>query len=250
MSGNSFVNYQLSVSAEGTDNTSTTLIGNGHHYTEIGTCTSAAYACLLPDHPSIGQEYTVRNAGAWYCQLFPSIPGAGSSTIDGATSYILGNNKSSVKLICLSSTYTAGSGGNPAVVWHVAKRSGKAKITVASAVTLPASIEFKSQVNLSQASAYTLTLPDPTGVEGMELDVVLEVAGSNAVVITGGATLMNAIVIHNNATNNMAAQQGYDQINFVSGTSVVGDRASLISDGVRWSCLAYSGADGGITVST
>lgn len=100
---------------------------------------------------------------------------------------------------------------------------------------------------LDNASGFTATLPDPQ--LGLRFKFVVKTAPTTDYVIAtnGGENVMYGTYL------DIVGEQVYfsaqDQINFVASTSVISDNLIVECDGTNWQCLAFSGANGGITTA-
>ena len=100
---------------------------------------------------------------------------------------------------------------------------------------------------LNLAGGFTSTLPAPA--LGLEYTFIVSTAPTTAYVITttSGNNLLYGTYL--DIVGELVYFSAQDTLNFVASTSLVGDRLEVESDGTNWYCKAFSGADGGITVS-
>jgi len=193
--GNPLVEADIGITANGTTNASTAVLHS--FYNEIDTSTSAAYACVLPLQPVLGQKYKLKNNGAYQVLVFPADPSSGSSTIDGGASFCLANNGASVTFVAMSETLS--SGDNHIIAWHSFNMSGHGIISTAASITLLACPKFKMNVVALGAAAITVTLPTPVGNGGMIVDVIksgLAGVGGQDITVSSTASLVDASLIN------------------------------------------------------
>ena len=237
------VHSNLALTANGTTNASTTVIGASSVFNEITTCTSAAYAVVLPEHPR-AQLYHIVNKGAYPALIFPHSDG--TSTIDGGASFMLGNNGCSVSFF--PAALGAAASNAKDVTWRSVSKTGKSVIAADDDLTLLASVNYDTIVNITQSSAFTITLPAPAAANaGMKVLFNLAVVGAYTVDIQGGAAgKVTGTLLNDSATGTQADHiEGVAQlsIDFDSG-AVVSDRVEALSDGVQWGVLAVSSGTG------
>ena len=226
-------NISIGLTANGTTSASTQILGQNAFYAQLSTCTSAAHGIVLPKHPQLGVPYCIKNDGAWTALVFPH-PG-GTSTIDAATSFCLANNGSEASFVAVQSTPITANADN--LTWHSFGKSGRSVITTTGAVTLSPSKHYDTQVNVSQAAAYAITIPDPEDAVGMKVEVVCEVEGANAVTISSGSADLSGIILLGDATKLVDQDT---TMSMVATHCQIGDRCVLTSDGTNWSCMTMS----------
>ena len=240
---NDHVNSTLSLTANGTTNASTAVIGDHSFFTQIGTCTNAAYGIVLPKHPELGRPYMVKNDGAHMATVFPHSSGS-SSTVDGGASFVLGNNGCEASFVAKTSSPLTANAED--IVWHSFGKSGKAVIAASGDITLQTCPHYDVLVNITQSSAYTITLPSPASANnGMRVVCNLSVIGAFTVDVQGGAAgKVQGIVLQDSDTGTQCDHvEGAAQlsIDFDNGC-VVGDRIELVSDAVLWKAIGFSSA--------
>lgn len=99
-------------------------------------------------------------------------------------------------------------------------------------------------MDLTGAVEYTLPAIQP----GLHYVFINRALAANNAIIEGGAGNVKGVLIRAGvATATAAGANG--RINFIGGTSVVGDRAEFYCDGVQWSVTAFSAAGAGITAT-
>jgi hypothetical protein len=142
-----------------------------------------------------------------------------------------------------ANTVSAKTSGSTVTINGAQFRAG----SVSSATTLTAA-DSGTVYDVSQASAYAITLPAP--VAGVNYTFVLGTAGSNAVTI-GTASGNNYFYgVRQNALTGIAAVSAADTITFVSGTAAVGDRVEIYAlSSTKWDVNILCSANGGITTS-
>ena len=129
---------------------------------------------------------------------------------------------------------------------------------LSSAKTLTAADSGKVFTLDSDGGAFAITLPTATSAAegaalmGFTVTVVdYDISGNNVTIVRGDtsndAITGGACSIADGAAAGITV--GSNVITFVGGTSVVGDRVEVISDGTTWQCITHSGANGGITSS-
>lgn len=106
---------------------------------------------------------------------------------------------------------------------------------------------------VSQASAYTITLPDPAYDNmGCVYRFVCTTAGANAVVLTTttGSTVMNGVIATGEDAAGSVARATFEKVNFVASKAEVGDYVEVVSDGTNWQVSGMCGVQDGMTIST
>lgn len=100
---------------------------------------------------------------------------------------------------------------------------------------------------LNAVGGFTSTLPAPAN--GLKFTFIVTTAPTTAYIITttAGANLLFGTFL--DIIGELVYFSAQDTLNFVASISVIGDRLEIESDGTNWYCKAFSGADGGITVS-
>jgi hypothetical protein len=97
---------------------------------------------------------------------------------------------------------------------------------------------------ISQATGYTVVLPDPT-ITGMKFNFMVDVPGGNTVVINTpagsieGSLVLDASVVVATGTN----------INFLTGAALIGDNLELHSVGGIWFARGVSSAAAGMSAT-
>lgn len=161
--------------------------------------------------------------------------GTGGSTIDSGR---INNNTVNVE----QGTYTAvdssivgvgGIGPEPAVLVTTTNVIGAA--------------ETGTTFFLNAAGGFTSTLPSPE--IGLKYKFIVSTAPTSSYVITtnGGANILQGTYL--DIVGELVSIASQDTLNFVGGTSLIGDSLTVECDGASWHCTAFSKADGGITVS-
>lgn len=100
---------------------------------------------------------------------------------------------------------------------------------------------------LDAAGGFTVDLAAP--VAKFKSTIIVKTAPTTAYIITtnAGANLLFGTFL--DTIGELVYFSAQDTLNFVASVSVVGDRLEIESDGINIYCKAFSGADGGITVS-
>jgi len=99
---------------------------------------------------------------------------------------------------------------------------------------------------LNSATGFDSTLPAPA--PGLHYTFIVQTAptsGNHTIGTNAGANVLYGTTL--DIVGDLVYGSAQDVINFVASTSVVGDRAEVVSDGTSWYYTAFSGADGGIT---
>lgn len=236
-----FKNSTLAITAVGTTQaTATTHIADESFYNVIGTCTNAAHGVSLPKRPRLGVPYVVKNDGAHMASIFCAASGS-SSTVDGlaaGTAFILANNGAEASFVASQGTPLAADAMD--VVWNSFGKSGEGVIATTAAVTLLPSIHYDTKVFVSQADTYAITIPDPEDAVGMKISVQNKVEGANAVTISSGSADLSGIILLGDAAGVVKVVDQDTTLTMVATHCQIGDVATLISDGVNWSCMVMS----------
>jgi len=126
------------------------------------------------------------------------------------------------------------------------KLASQASETVAATNVILA-IESGKTFYLNLVGGFTSTLPAPA--VGLNFKFIVKTAPTTAYIITtnAGADILFGTFL--DIVGELVYFSAQDTLNFVAMTSLVGDRLEVESDGTNWYCKAFSGADGGITVS-
>jgi hypothetical protein len=100
---------------------------------------------------------------------------------------------------------------------------------------------------LNLAGGFTSTLPAPAA--GLKYTFIVATAPTTAYIITtdSGDNILEGTFL--DIVGELEPISAQDTFNFVASTSLVGDSLEVESDGTSWFCMAFSKADGGITVS-
>ena len=120
-----------------------------------------------------------------------------------------------------------------------------AVVPISVATTLLASDSGKTFM-VSQAAAYTITLPAVTSDAGIEYKFIVATAGANVVRINAIAATpivghaLNGPIAANNPSIVVGA--GTIAVNF-STSCVLGDRINLCSNGVNWFAEGFTGSN-------
>jgi hypothetical protein len=134
--------------------TGTAILKNAT-YSIISTCTATNNAVTLPAYPIVGSEYTIRNNGVAYAQIFP--PSGGIINNFAADSSLpLASGGGIVKLVA--------SGGNTYTVMN--QNSVPLLIPIAAAHTCTIN-ENGATYLVNGTNAYTITLPQSAAVPGV-----------------------------------------------------------------------------------
>jgi hypothetical protein len=219
--------HSVSLTANGTSETTTCLLEQYNLFHQFGTSTSTNYACILPPN---GQKfpavYTVRNDGAYHLAIFPN----SGAAIDGRTATTVPlylGCQASVQLVQVSSTQ-----------WYSFNYSGNAPVRTIAAATTLTKYDSGQIIAITQSSAFTITLPDPTASLGCKFIFTVGVTGANIVTIDSSAAAKlaggNSETIAG-ATASLASLAGGNERNLViAATSPIGTKARFESDGIRW----------------
>lgn len=104
---------------------------------------------------------------------------------------------------------------------------------------------------LESASEIVVTLPVPQ--EGLNYKFFVAVAPSGvnySIVSNEGVNNIIGAVHESSGGDGDSETSGADTINFIDGTSVVGDQVNLYCNGVNWFARCFCDAAGGITITT
>lgn len=241
-------NISIGLTANGTTSASTQILGQNAFYAQLSTCTSAAHAIVLPEHPVMNVPYCIKNDGAWTALVFPH-PSGTSSDVDGAASFCLANNGSEASFVAVQKSPLTANAVD--LTWHSFNKSGKGILAIAgaSAPTLTACTQYPIQVNLT-STAGAITLPDPTLCNGMRVKFIHTVdSGQVVTVVCTGGALINTLWL---ITPGAAGVPVYtaDTLRTTitwAAAGVVGDYQEYESNGVNWNGAGMSGAAAGYT---
>lgn len=114
--------------------------------------------------------------------------------------------------------------------------------------SIPLSASDTGKVFLIPALTANRTYTLPPVAPGLHFVFINTALAANNAIIQGPNNLLQGVLIRTGVAVATAVGAN-EQINFVGGTSVVGDRAEYYCDGVRWSVTAYSNAGAGITAT-
>ena len=241
-------NISIGLTANGTTSASTQILGQNAFYAQLSTCTSAAHAIVLPEHPVMNVPYCIKNDGAWTALVFPH-PSGTSSDVDGAASFCLANNGSEASFVAVQKSPLTANAVD--LTWHSFNKSGKGILAIAgaSAPTLTACTQYPIQVNLT-STAGAITLPNPTTCNGMRVKFIHTVdSGQVVTVVCTGGALINTLWL---ITPGAAGVPVYtaDTLRTTitwAAIGVVGDYQEYVSNGVHWNGAGMSGAAAGYT---
>lgn len=144
---------------------------------------------------------------------------------------------------------TATGTGTPGQVVATGLQTKSASASAISAARVLTVQDAGGIFTVSQASAYTITLPSPATVgAGLRFTFMLLTNGANtvSVILPGGITFKGTIV------NDVAAVLPATGVsmNFVTGTAAIGDSIEVFSiDAANYGVRAVTSAPGGITVT-
>ena len=134
--------------------------------------------------------------------------------------------------------------GTSTTGWRPIKPSSEV-VTATNVITAE---ESGATFYLSSATEFVSTLPTP--LLNLRYTFIISAApsGANYTVVTdSGANIMHGLITDVNATTPTLYATARDVVTFIGGTSLVGDRLEVESDGTSWFYKAFSGGDGGIT---
>lgn len=118
-------------------------------------------------------------------------------------------------------------------------------VTSANVIT---TVENGKTFYLNNADGFPHTLPPPE--LGLEYEFIVQTApvgGAYTIGSDSGDNVMFGTFL--DIVGELTYFASKDEISFVAGTAVVGDRLKVKADASRWYCKAKSGADGGIATS-
>ena len=123
------------------------------------------------------------------------------------------------------------------------------RIDIVSATNVITAAESGKTFYLNSAGGFTSTLPAPATGLKYKFIVRTPPVSSGAYIITtnGGSNILQGTFL--DIVGELVFISSQDTLNFVSDKSLKGDFLEVESDGSSWYCSAFSGADGGITVS-
>ena len=129
----------------------------------------------------------------------------------------------------------------------------KRETEVAAATNILTAAESGKVFFLNSATEFVTTLPAPTA--GVEYTFIVTAAPSQAsytVITEGGCQVMAGHVLTSgfaDSGSDVEAAATGTTITFVDGVSVVGDRATVISDGTSWFASCICAVEAGITIT-
>lgn len=254
----------ISTIAGATQNDGTTqgsFMSGSYAYTQIGVATSTNYAYTLPINPSVGQVYTIRNDGVFTVQLFPSTTTSTINTAGGASGAGLAipipPNGGVVSLICngsngaLNSATGANPYNNPAISWNLLTSNGNVDAPVFSTATTSTSLTLTKAQSGSTvllaifAANCIINLPAVTGCAGVNYKFIQTGVATHTCTITPTTS-----VLYGGLINSLGVAAGDAAIvlksagaSFVfTAAAVIGDYATVQSDGVNWYVNGLSNA--------
>jgi len=139
-----------------------------------------------------------------------------------------------------------GTGTNKIVKDNIIGSSSN-KFELVTTTNVITAVENGKTFYLNAVGGFTSTLPAPE--KDLKFTFIVKTAPTTAYIITtnAGANLLFGTFL--DIVGELVYFSAQDTLNFVASTSLVGDRLEVESDGTNWYCKAFSGADGGITVS-
>lgn len=121
-------------------------------------------------------------------------------------------------------------------------------VTSANVIT---AAETGSVFFLNAAAEFASTLPAPAAGLHFTFIVTGAPSGANYTITTNNSDNIILGQVHSSTGGNADSEtSGADTINFVDGSSVVGDTVQVWCDGTNWFAQCFSDADGGITITT
>lgn len=122
-------------------------------------------------------------------------------------------------------------------------------VEVVTAANTLTTAECGKKIILS-TTAHAETLPTPTA--GCSFDFIVGTLAQGFTVVTTGAESIVGIGYESETddTEDGPTTTGADTITFVSGSTHLGDRANLVSDGTSWYVITFTSGDGGVTFTS
>ena len=154
----------------------------------------------------------------------------------------------------IGSTYTRTDGVSGRVLYHKVSGSGNTgweqvgpSTEIVSNTNVITASENGATFYLNLANGFTSTLPAPA--VNLRFKFIVKIAPTTAYIITTTSSANILFGTFLDIQGELVYFSAQDTLNFVASTSLVGDSLEVESDGTNWYCTAFSGANGGITVS-
>lgn len=141
--------------------------------------------------------------------------------------------------------------GNASTIYDIDYQPGVTVNGVGSEIVTATNVitagESGTTYYLDAVGGFPSTLPAPA--PNLRYTFIVKTAPTTAYTIgtNAGANLLFGTFL--DIVGELVYFSAQDTLTFVAALSVVGDRLEIESDGINWYCKAFSGADGGITVS-
>lgn len=226
--------------------------------TQIITSTGGANSCILPANPKGGDTYTIlvdSHVGN-QVNVFPPVGGQiNTLTANTAVAILAGGSVSFLAIpSAITGFATTNSSGQYLTIVNQSVGAGFATLPVVPFVGAGGLLASQSGslVTISNAAAYTITLPTPVGNAGVNFRFLqITAAAANTVLIdSSGAGLLNGTWTNSLTGGAVAgavtAAGGNRSLSFLTAASLRGDTAFFISDGVKWNVQATTGAAAGM----
>lgn len=230
----------LTVTASGTTLADGLPISKNSQIVQITTSTSTNNSLVLP-LSDVRQEYSIRNdAEHWVAVFPPNSVSCIDGLADGEALYI-NSHKSQVFRVA-SRTNVA----TPVMRYMSSGTQNEDEQTqcITGAVTLSQK-QSGTTFFVSQASAYTITLPAVATSGNCKFDFIVDVAGANEVLILSNGTVMSGS-IHTGpigaGLGTILVDANATSVTFGT-TDLAGDRLSIISNGTLWLCQGLCGSN-------
>lgn len=189
-------------------------------------------------------------------------PGAVSGTTNAAPIYVdsddnilkiipAGSGTTEVEIVDASSSQTLTNKTLTSPV--ITTPTGAVKTEVVAAANVITAAESGTTYFLNAASEFASTLPAPSA--GLKYDFIVTAAPSGAsytIVTEGGCQILAGHVLTSgfaDSGSDVETTATGTTVTFVDGVSVVGDRATVISDGTSWFVSAICAVEAGITIT-
>ncbi len=213
-------------------------------FSQFTTVTVGALnSCILPALLPPGVMFTIRNDSATAAQLniFPPVGGqintAGANValallVAGTVSIVSGG--SNLFYTIVNQSVGAGFATSPIVT-----TAGATLLTIAQSGSL---------VTINNGAGYTITLPTPVGNAGVNYKFLqITAAQAHTVVIdSSGAGLLQGMWINVVGGGAASGVGGDRSLEFLTGASLRGDIASVVSDGAKWNIMGNTQAAAGM----
>lgn len=226
------------LTANGNTIASTLILSSA--YNQISTCTGGNVACRLQTLTANGTAVdgvvtVVRNDGVAPLLVFPT------TVLQSINALAVGNSYSvppgGTQTFTFRASLNAGAGG-----WFTGSSDNAGQVVTVAAITTLTAAQSNSTVLVSQAGAYTITLPAVQA--GLRFTFILNNAAANVVQIaaSAGTPIQGSAVVGPDAGATINRGAGVATVRY-STTCVLGDRIDMFSDGTNWYVTGVSGSN-------